>query len=141
MAEQVDIATETGPVAAEPSKVSALERLTELLGEDVFLVPCIRGTKMPAVTYTQRPFEATQTPAYRYALRSGEFNIAVYLGQMSGGLYLLINLATRQVMINARAVVLAVNDADWCRDWLAYVERMIQEHKGVRARYESARNN
>ena len=51
-----------------------------------FLVPCIRGTKVPAVTYTQRPFEATQTPAYRYALASGEFNIAVYLGQMSGGL-------------------------------------------------------
>lgn len=65
---------------------SPLDRLNALLGDDVFLVPCIRGTKMPAVTYTQRPFEATQTPAYRYLLASGEFNIAVYLGQMSGGL-------------------------------------------------------
>ena len=60
--------------------------ITGLLGADAFLVPCVRGTKMPAVTYTQRPFEATQTPAYRFALASGEFNIAVYLGQMSGGL-------------------------------------------------------
>ena len=65
---------------------TGLEQVTTLLGEDAFLVPCIRGTKVPAVTYTQRPFEATQTPAYRYALASGEFNIAVYLGQMSGGL-------------------------------------------------------
>ncbi len=61
-------------------------QVTKLLGDGVFLVPCIQGTKMPAVTYTQRPFEATQTPAYRFALASGEFNIAVYLGQMSGGL-------------------------------------------------------
>ena len=51
-----------------------------------FSCRALRGTKMPAVTYTQRPFEATQTPAYRFALASGEFNIAVYLGQMSGGL-------------------------------------------------------
>ena len=65
---------------------SPLDRFSALLGDDVFFVPCIWGTKMPAVTYTQRPFEATQTPAYRSALASGEFNIAVYLGQMSGGL-------------------------------------------------------
>jgi len=65
---------------------TALEQVTTLFGEGAFLVPCIRGTKVPAVTYTQRPFEATQTPAYRYALASGEFNIAVYLGEMSGGL-------------------------------------------------------
>jgi len=63
-----------------------LQKIAGLLGADAFLVPCVRGTKMPAVTYTQRPFEATQTPAYRYALASGEFNIAVYLGTMSGGL-------------------------------------------------------
>ena len=67
-------------------ETTALERVAGLLGADAFLVPCVRGTKMPAVTYTQRPFEATQTPAYRYALASGEFNIAVYLGTMSGGL-------------------------------------------------------
>ena len=65
---------------------TSLEQVTTLFGEDAFLVPCIRGTKVPAVTYTQRPFEGTQTPAYRYALASGEFNIAVYLGEMSGGL-------------------------------------------------------
>jgi P4 family phage/plasmid primase-like protien len=65
---------------------SPLQRFTALLGEDVFFVPCIRGTKKPAVTYAQRPFETTQTPAYRHALASGEFNIAVYLGKMSGGL-------------------------------------------------------
>ncbi len=63
-----------------------LDRVVSLLGGEVFLVPCIRGTKRPAVTYTQRPFEATQTPAYRYLLASDEFNIAVYLGQMSRGL-------------------------------------------------------
>jgi P4 family phage/plasmid primase-like protien len=66
--------------------MTSLEKFESLLGTDTFFVPCISGTKMPAVTYTQRPFEATQTPAYRYALASGEFNIAVYLGQMSGGL-------------------------------------------------------
>ncbi len=66
--------------------MNPLETIESLLGADAFLVPCIRGTKMPAVTYTQRPFEATQTPAYRFALASGEFNIAVYLGKMSGGL-------------------------------------------------------
>lgn len=67
-------------------ETTALDRVAGLLGADAFLVPCVHGTKMPAVTYTQRPFEATQTPAYRFALASGEFNIAVYLGQMSAGL-------------------------------------------------------
>jgi P4 family phage/plasmid primase-like protien len=66
--------------------MNPLETIEPLLGADAFLVPCIHGTKMPAVTYTQRPFEATLTPAYRHALASGEFNIAVYLGEMSGGL-------------------------------------------------------
>ena len=66
--------------------VMSLDKVFELLGTDAFLVPGIWGTKTPAVTYAQRPFEATQTPAYRYALASGEFNIAVYLGQVSSGL-------------------------------------------------------
>lgn len=66
--------------------MTPLAEVTGLLGPEAFLVPCHLGTKVPAVTYTQRPFEATQTSAYRYALASGEFNIAVYLGQMSGGL-------------------------------------------------------
>ena len=66
--------------------MNPLETIEPLLGSDAFLVPCHPGTKRPAVTYTQRPFEGTQTPAYRFALASGEFNIAVYLGTMSGGL-------------------------------------------------------
>lgn len=70
----------------ETVEATPLTRVTGLFGPGVFLVPCLWGTKMPAVTYTQRPIEGTQTPPYRYALASGEFNIAVYLGQMSGGL-------------------------------------------------------
>jgi P4 family phage/plasmid primase-like protien len=66
--------------------MNPLETIENLLGADVFLVPCHPGTKMPALTYTQRPFEATKTSAYQALLASGEFNIAVYLGQMSGGL-------------------------------------------------------
>jgi P4 family phage/plasmid primase-like protien len=66
--------------------MNPLKQVETLLGPKAFLVPCIAGSKVPAVTYTQRPFEATQTPAYRELLGSGEFNIAVYLGQMSGGL-------------------------------------------------------
>ena len=65
---------------------SALEKVTNILGPTAFLVPCHHGTKVPAVTYTQRPFEATMTPAYRALLASGEFNIAAYLGGVSGGL-------------------------------------------------------
>ena len=78
-------------------------------------------------------------------LYPAEFGIgpqhAAQLANFPGGKYLLINPATRQVMINARAVVELVSDPDWRRDWLAYVESMIREHKEVRARYESARNN
>ncbi len=70
----------------DESELSPLEQFASLLGEDVFLVPCHHGTKVPAVTYTQRPFEATKTPAYLSLLASGAFNIAVYLGQLSGGL-------------------------------------------------------
>ena len=42
-----------------------LRRLTELLGEDAFFVPCEWGTKKPLVTYVERPFEGTKSPAYR----------------------------------------------------------------------------
>ena len=63
-----------------------LAKVTSLLGEDIFLVPCHWGTKVPAVTYTQRPVEATRTAAYQALLASGEFNLAVYLGALSGGL-------------------------------------------------------
>lgn len=55
--------------------------------------------------------------------------------------YLLTNQNTGEVMINARAVVLAKRDPEWCKRWLAYVEEMLKKHKEVRARYESSRNN
>jgi hypothetical protein len=57
-----------------------------LLGDEVFFVPCEWGTKKPVVTYVERPFEGTKSPAY-LALFDGEpRNIAVYLGKASGGL-------------------------------------------------------
>src|SRR5262245_28718970 len=63
-----------------------LSRFEELLGDDVFLVPCGWGTKTPLVTYKERPFEATKSPAYRALFEASEVNIAVYLGKASGGL-------------------------------------------------------
>jgi hypothetical protein len=41
-----------------------LERLTDLLGEEVFSVPCEWGTKKPLATYVERHFEATKTRVY-----------------------------------------------------------------------------
>src|SRR5262245_31697597 len=68
------------------AKTNLVERLEKLLGDDAFLVPCEWGTKKPLVTYVERPFEGTKSPAYR-ALFDGEpRNIAVYLGKASGGL-------------------------------------------------------
>ena len=61
-------------------------KFTALLGDDVFFVPCQWGTKKPMVTYTERPFEDTKSEAYRTVLAADKINIAVYLGQMSGGL-------------------------------------------------------
>src|SRR5512138_2805509 len=73
--------------AAEvPENGRVLDHLTCLLGEDVFFVPCEWGTKKPLVTYVERPFEGTKSPAYRALLESGPCNIAVYLGKASGGL-------------------------------------------------------
>jgi P4 family phage/plasmid primase-like protien len=63
-----------------------LAKFEGLLGNDVFFVPCEWGTKKPLVTYTERPFEATQSEAYRAVLNGAESNIAVYLGKASGGL-------------------------------------------------------
>ena len=39
---------------------SPLDYLIKLLGDDVFFVPCERGTKKPLVTYVERPAESTQ---------------------------------------------------------------------------------
>jgi phage/plasmid-associated DNA primase len=63
-----------------------LGRLTALLGDDVFFVPCEWGTKKPLVTYVERPFEGTKTEAYRAVFGTQEVNVAVYLGKASGGL-------------------------------------------------------
>ena len=65
---------------------SPLHQFTSLLGDDVFFVPCEWGTKEPLVTYVERPFEGTKTPAYRAVFDATETNIAVYLGKASGGL-------------------------------------------------------
>src|ERR1035441_7299718 len=61
-----------------------LQRVTALLGQEAFLVPCEWGTKKPVVTYVERPFEGTKTPAYRALFDSEPRNIAVYLGKASG---------------------------------------------------------
>jgi putative DNA primase/helicase len=71
--------------AAPAPNGCALARFTKLLGDDVFFVPCERGTKKPLVTYAERPFASTTTDAYR-AVFDSNTNIAVYLGTASGGL-------------------------------------------------------
>ena len=63
-----------------------LEKVTTLLGDDAFLVPCERGTKKPLLTYAERPFASTKSDAYRALFEVGNSNIAVYLGKASGGL-------------------------------------------------------
>ena len=63
-----------------------LEKFESLLGAGTFFVPCEWGTKKPMVTYTERPFEATKSDAYRALLDQPETNLAVYLGKASGGL-------------------------------------------------------
>jgi hypothetical protein len=57
------------PFGVSRSEQSIFERLTALLGSDVFFVPCEWGTKKPLVTYVEQ-----------------EVNVAVYLGKASGGL-------------------------------------------------------
>src|SRR5215475_12645354 len=68
------------------AKTSLVERLEKLLGSDVLLVPCEWGTKKPLVTYVERPFEGTKSPAYLALFENEPRNIAVYLGKASGGL-------------------------------------------------------
>ncbi|HOX59057.1 MAG TPA: hypothetical protein P5205_17910 [Candidatus Paceibacterota bacterium] len=66
-----------------------------------------------------------------------------HAGQLEafGGPYLLVNPAEQRVLINARAVVLAKNDPEWCRRWLVFVEKMVKEHEAVREGFDTARNN
>jgi putative DNA primase/helicase len=70
----------------DASQMTPIERMTARLGGDVFFVPCEWGTKKPLVTYVERPFEGTKTPAYLAAFNAEPTNIAVYLGKASGGL-------------------------------------------------------
>src|SRR5512133_2691275 len=74
------------PAAIPKNEGAGVDRLSSLLGEDVFFVPCEWGTKKPLVTYVERPLEGTKSPAYRALFESGPCNIAVYLGKASGGL-------------------------------------------------------
>jgi len=57
-----------------------------LLGGDAYFVPCEIGTKLPLVTYVERPFAGTKSDAYRALFNAQPVNIAVYLGKASGGL-------------------------------------------------------
>jgi P4 family phage/plasmid primase-like protien len=66
--------------------MNPLEKIESLLGANTFFVPCEWGTKKPLVTYTERSFEGTQSDAYRAVLNLPQVNLAVYLGQASGGL-------------------------------------------------------
>ena len=66
--------------------MTPLATIEALLGTGTFFVPCEWGTKKPLVTYTERPFEATKSDAYRAVLNQPQVNLAVYLGKASGGL-------------------------------------------------------
>ena len=67
-------------------KPKPVDRFTTLLGDDVFFVPCQWGTKVPLVTYVERPFADTKSETYRAIFDLKAANVAVYLGQASGGL-------------------------------------------------------
>jgi len=73
-------------VPSAGDRIGLLDRLSDMFGDDVFLVPCEWGTKKPLVTYVERPFEGTKTEAYRALFNAEEINVAVYLGKASGGL-------------------------------------------------------
>ena len=66
--------------------VNLRRRFENLLGADVFFVPCEWGTKRPLATYVERSFEAAKTEAYRALFEVQEVNFAVYPGKASGGL-------------------------------------------------------
>ena len=62
------------------------DRFTMLRGDDVFFVPCQWGTKVPLVKYVERPFADTKSETYRAVFDLKAANLAMYLGQASGGL-------------------------------------------------------
>ena len=63
------------------------------------------------------------------------------LAKFPGVFYLLVNPATGEVLINAHAALLAIDDPGDRSRWLAYVEWKLTEYKKHRAKNESARNN
>ena len=63
-----------------------VDRYLDLLGADVFFVPCKPGEKVPLLPYTDRTWESTQAGDYRALLDEPGNGIAVYLGAASGGL-------------------------------------------------------
>jgi hypothetical protein len=67
-------------------KPKPLEKLTALLGNDVFFVPCAHGTKRPLLTYTDKTFASTKSDAHLAMFDANDSNIAVYTGKASGGL-------------------------------------------------------
>ena len=75
-----------GGLGMAGGRPTPLQRFSALLGEDVFFVPCEWGTKVPLVTYVERPFAGTKSAAYRALFEVEPTNIAVYLGAASGGL-------------------------------------------------------
>ena len=66
---------------------------------------------------------------------------APQLARFPGRYYLMVNPSERRVLLNAHAVVLVKTDPTWCRQWLAWVDGMIEGHMKVRGQYESTRYN
>ena len=58
-----------------------------------------------------------------------------------GANYLLPDYENQTVLMNCRAIAEVIEDPFARREWLEYVEDMIQEHKEVRAKYEATRKN
>ena len=79
-------ADENGFFSGDKLNMKPLETIEQILGPGTYFVPCEWGTKKPVLTYTDREFAATQSEAYRAVLDQPETNLAVYLGQASGGL-------------------------------------------------------
>ena len=69
----------------ETHKPGIVDQLTELLGEDVLLIPCRFGTKIPTLKAWQKmTYHVMAEPGYRDRLEQG--NIGVALGDQSNGL-------------------------------------------------------
>lgn len=69
-----------------PETINPLDKLTALLGQGVFFVPCEWGTKKPRIQYTTTTLGDTQKPEYRQQFAAKPTGVAIYLGSASGGL-------------------------------------------------------